>query len=145
MTGGVSAILIIAVGVFLHRKPEPATTNQPKIQTPEPVPVGKLPDAPTRTGGPEVSHPDPVPPIKPVEAPERRKRTPTTKVLPDFKHEDIPRLLRWAEGDSGAGRWSEAKFEYEKVLELDPNNENAERGLQRLKAKMKGDNKIGGK
>jgi cytoskeletal protein RodZ len=45
---------------------------------------------------------------------------------------DIPKLLDFANTDTGNGRYENARLEYRKVLKLQPNNQEAKEGLKKL-------------
>ncbi len=45
---------------------------------------------------------------------------------------DIPKLLEFANTDTGNGRYDKARLEYRKVLKLQPNNQEAKDGLRKL-------------
>jgi hypothetical protein len=49
-----------------------------------------------------------------------------------FSQKDIPYLLSTAQADFGAGRYADAKTKFNKVLALQPGNQEAKEGLRRL-------------
>jgi len=49
-----------------------------------------------------------------------------------FTAKDIPHLIRMAQNDAGAGRYEEARREFDFVLRLDPSNSEAKIGLKKL-------------
>jgi hypothetical protein len=49
-----------------------------------------------------------------------------------FSQKDIPYLLSTAQADFGAGRYGDAKTKFNKVLALQPGNQEAKEGLRRL-------------
>jgi multidrug efflux pump subunit AcrB len=55
-----------------------------------------------------------------------------------FTNKQIPQLLHRAEGDAGAGKYDDAKREYEIVLKLQPGNSTAQEGLRKLGMKIGG-------
>jgi hypothetical protein len=80
----------------------------------------------------------PQPPAKPSVG--NRVKSPTEAgVEPEIYHEsggftarDVPQLLKMAQTDAGAGNYAQAKREYQKVLSLQPNNQDAKDGLRKL-------------
>jgi hypothetical protein len=78
------------------------------------------------------------PPAKPS-AGNRVKNTTEGVEEPEIYHEsggftlkDLPQLLKMAQIDAGAGNYAKAKREYQKVLSLQPNNQDAKDGLHKL-------------
>lgn len=53
-----------------------------------------------------------------------------------FSQGDIHDLLQMAQTDAGAGRLQEAKIKFEKVLALQPNNQDAKEGLRKVKLSL---------
>jgi hypothetical protein len=113
--------------------PEPeAKRAQPESETIKPA--AKLPAVVAK----------PQPPAKPS-ADNRAKNRKDTKDTKDTAEEpeaneesgglsqnDIPKLLDFANTDTGNGRYQKARLEYRKVLKLQPNNQEAKDGLKKL-------------
>jgi hypothetical protein len=49
-----------------------------------------------------------------------------------LSQKDIPALLRMAQADAGAGSYDKARTEFQKILRLQPNNQDAKEGLRKL-------------
>jgi hypothetical protein len=110
--------------------PQPeAKTGQPD---PEPAkPAAKLPAVVAK----------PQPPARP-QADNRAKNKKDSKdsaEQPEIVEEsgglsqiDIPKLLDFANADTGNGRYEQARLEYRKVLKLQPSNQEAKEGLKKL-------------
>jgi len=45
---------------------------------------------------------------------------------------DIPALLKMAQKDAGSGNYDNARREFNKVLQLQPSNQDAKEGLRKL-------------
>jgi hypothetical protein len=82
--------------------------------------------------------PKPQPPPK-ASAGNHVKATTEGAEEPEIYHEpagftlkDVPQLLKMAQTDAGAGDYPKAKREYQKILSLQPNNQDARDGLRRL-------------
>jgi cytoskeletal protein RodZ len=115
-------------------KPETRTaeTRTSETKTPKLEPAEK----PAAKGSAAVAKPQP--PAKPSVG--NRVKSPTEAgVEPEIYHEsggftarDVPQLLKMAQTDAGAGNYAQAKREYQKVLSLQPNNQDAKDGLRKL-------------
>jgi len=67
-------------------------------------------------------------------APDSSPRAPTKKVAEyeGLSEKDIPMLLRMAQNHAGAGKYEDARREFDIVLHLDPGNTEAKQGLRKL-------------
>ncbi len=111
--------------------PQPAAkTAQPESETVKPA--AKLP---------AVARPQPQRPAKPTPEKGAKSKTETQDAAqePEIIEEsgglslnDIPKLLDFANADTGNGRYDKARLEYRKVLKLQPNNQEAKDGLKKL-------------
>ena len=70
----------------------------------------------------------------PHPAPDSSARTPAKKVTEyeGLSEKDIPLLLRMAQNHAGAGKYEDARREFDIVLRLDPGNAEAKQGLRKL-------------
>jgi hypothetical protein len=108
-------------------------TKAPETKTQKSEPMAEKPAA---KGA--LTIPRPQPPAKPS-AGNRVKNTTEGVEEPEANHEsggftlkDLPPLLKMAQIDAGAGNYAKAKREYQKVLSLQPNNQDAKDGLHKL-------------
>jgi hypothetical protein len=158
---GVVALVLVAALIAILFRPTQVTRRPPPPQQDQAVgPVSPenqppVPPAPeTRTSETKtqksesaaekpaakgaVTVPRPQPPAKPS-AGNRVKNTTEGVEEPEIYHEsggftlkDLPQLLKMAQIDAGAGNYAKAKREYQKVLSLQPNNQDAKDGLHKL-------------
>jgi hypothetical protein len=142
-----AAVGALAVVVFmillprLHRKavvlestpviqPTPTSeTSTVKVETP-PQPEPSNDNA-------QVSPPKPVDDLRTpsrIKAPEQSTHAQSKKVVEyeGMTEKDIPFLIRKAEADAGAGRYEDARREFDIVLRLDPSSSQAKDGLRKL-------------
>jgi uncharacterized membrane-anchored protein len=64
--------------------------------------------------------------------PARRESPKKTAEYDGLTEKDIPRLIRMAQSDAGAGNYDDARREFNAVLHLDPNNQEARLGLRKV-------------
>jgi len=123
-------------------RPEPPQT-QPQPQPPQPQPKTREPQAKV----PKVVVQPPPPATPPADTRAKSKRdTPVQPQQPQvvdnfggLSQNDVPTLLKLARDDAGAGKYAKARGEFKKILQLQPNNQEAKDGLRRLDL-IKGDN-----
>ncbi len=146
--GAVCLALVAAIGVAVHtsaRRTHEVRQQPTHTQTIEPRPI---------------PHPDNV--VTPGDAldkqqgtaPEEKASKPAHSTVPPkgrkatheneapvteyqgFTPKQVPQLLHRAETDAGAGKYDDAKWEYEIVLKLQPGNSAAKEGLRKLAMKI---------
>ena len=102
------------------KPPEPqAKVPKVVVQPPTPAPAKPVGDTRAKNRKDNPAQPQPQPP----------------QVVEEFgglSQNDVPTLLRLARDDAGAGKYAKARSEYKKVLQLQPNNQDAKEGLRRL-------------
>ena len=158
---GVVALVLVAAVIAILFRPTQVTRRPPLSQQDQAVgPVSpdnkqsvpaalesKASEAKTQQSNPSANKPvakgttavvKPQPPVKPA-AGNRVKTTTEIPEEPEISHEsggftlkDVPQLLKMAQTDAGAGDYAKAKREYQKVLSLQPNNQEAKDGLHKL-------------
>jgi hypothetical protein len=158
---GVVALVLVAAVIAILFRPTQVTRRPPLPQQDQavgpvspdnqpPVPAApetKVSEAKTQQSNPPGDKPvakgtatvaKPQPPAKPSAG---NRVKPTTEAVdePEISHEsggftlkDLPQLLKMAQTDAGAGNYAKAKREYQKVLSLQPNNQDAKDGLHKL-------------
>lgn len=149
--GTVAIVLVAALIAVLY--PRPRVTKLPPVQ-PVKTDVTNIPSKPTTPVPAETEvktgQPDPNA-VKPVEKSsavvqaglksrvDRVKSRKETSEVPEFPDEaggvsqkDIPALLRMAQKDAGNGNYDKAHREFNKVLQLQPSNQDAKEGLRKL-------------
>ena len=130
-------------------KVTPSVTTQPEAKTPTqqaPQPEDKTPVTPPQPVTPAAKLPEvvakPQHPAKPS-ADARAKKSNAqddaqepavgaTDEAGGLSQNDIPKLLEFANADTGNGQYGKARLEYRKVLKLQPNNQAAKDGLRKL-------------
>jgi hypothetical protein len=151
-----AGILAAAVAGFLVTRPstrqadskraaEPAAIQtSPEVQQsslPSPTPETPTAKAEPPTEAPAKTESAPTPDqetevqnTRPATDSVERARSQTQKVTEysGFRESDIPRLVRMAEDDAGAGKYEAARQKFEIVLRLDPANQAAKRGIYKL-------------
>jgi hypothetical protein len=115
--------------------PKPVTT-QPEPPLPAPSqPQPKIPEPPAKL--PRVT-PAPTSTKPPADTRAKNKKDspepppPLIEESGGLSQNDVPTLLRLAREDAGAGNYDKARSEYRKILQLQPNNQDAKDGLRRL-------------
>jgi hypothetical protein len=122
-----------------------ATESPDKGTAATPQPEAKTAKPESESDQPAVKPPavaaKPQPPAKPS-ADNRAKNRKDTKATPEepdlieesggLSQNDIPKLLDFANTDTGNGKYERARLEYRKVLKLQPNNQEAKDGLRKL-------------
>jgi len=117
----------------VHPQPQPkppeAQAKAPKVIAPPPTPA--KPTAETRAKNRKDN----------AVQPQAQAPAPPPQVVEEFgglSQNDVPTLLKLARDDAGAGRYDKARSEFKKILQLQPNNQDAKDGLRRLDL-IKGD------
>ena len=119
--------------------PQPTPEQPPAAKTEAPTPpssADKSANVPQKTKPKPTTHP----PNKPAtETPAAEVKPPIVPPPPaavdevdGFTKKDIPSLLRMARKDVGDGRYDDARNEYRKILRLQPDNQDAKDGMQKL-------------
>lgn len=141
--GAVCLALVGAIGTVVHLSakkthgtPQPPSKNQTIAQqTPQsdkPPGAGNALEKQQETS-PKETESSPGHARIPPTGPKAQGETEVpVKEYEGFTSKQVPQLLRKAEEDAGAGKYDDAKREYEIVLKLQPGNSAAQGGLRKL-------------
>jgi hypothetical protein len=141
VAGGVIVLSAVFGMIAYHRKPgvvnhAPSVPQAISVEQPTPAVSTPPPDNTVPPAGAEgqgsSDQTDVKADVPKPKPPKRQSEKPGGRVPSDFSAQQIPVLLRKAEEDAGAGDYGKARREYNIVLQLDPNNAIAKRGLRRL-------------
>ena len=111
-------------------QPEPPQPRPTQLQPKSPEPQAKLPRV---TPPPTFTKPSVDTRAKnKKDNPEPSPQTPLVEESGGLSQNDVPTLLRLAREHAGAGNYDKARSEYRKILQLQPNNQDAKDGLRRL-------------
>ncbi len=114
----------------VHTEPPQQVPPQPQPKAPEPQ--AKVPRVVVQPPPPAKPPADTKVKIKkenPVQQPQQPE---VVEELGGLSQNDVPTLLKLARDDAGAGKYDKARSEYKKILQLQPNNQDAKDGLRRL-------------
>jgi len=141
LVGGV-IVLSVIIGVIVHYRksavvdtphPDQQTTNG---ETPKPRVSNLPPDNPRPPVGTEAEglsdQKKATTDVTRPKQPKKQAGKPVEQGTFGFLPQDIPFLLRKAAADAGAGRYDDARREYNIVRQFDPNNAIAKEGLRKL-------------
>jgi len=108
------------------KPPVKPVAEQPPPEQPQPVPPKIDAKVKPPEKKPPVIHQPPVAPVKPVEPPV------VVEEVGGLSRKDIPQLLKMARKNAGEGRYDDARIAYRKILQLQPDNQDARDGLHKL-------------
>ena len=139
---GVAVLAVLAAVVLLPGSRRNAT-GPPALVQPVATPDTEAVKAePSSAPSPSTQEPPTQAPKESDEqakSPTRNTSTPTRRESPKkaaeydgLTEKDIPRLIRMAQSDAGAGNYDDARREFNAVLHLDPNNQEARVGLRKV-------------
>lgn len=113
----------------------PAPSAQAKPPETKPVAVDKKVATPVVAKPVQAKAPQITPPLPPV-----KSATAPTDAPAAWSKSDIAQLSRMAQSALGAGRYDDARAAYRKILQLQPENQEAKEGLHKIDLIQKDDN-----